>query len=237
MDEDGGSQSALVVVPSSPGPVVRLDSGGRGRDDLDDLIDDLLPDVDGGPGWFDAGLLVVGAGLVVFALMVGAPTLVLVLGMAALALGCVLPIRAGWRRAEARRRGRRQSTILAAGIPLDVSSPATRRLVSAYEAVLRLDVAGDEGAAAMAAAHGALLEAASLLQGRAPAPGRETEYVDRRRLAVEDLAAALALPAADIDATALVEARAEVEEVAGFTAVSRLEELAEEAKSRRHGPD
>ncbi|HEX7277326.1 MAG TPA: hypothetical protein VF244_08125, partial [Acidimicrobiales bacterium] len=95
---------------------------------------------------------------------------------------------------------------------------------------------GDEGATAVAAAHGALLEAASLLQGRVPAPGRESEYVERRRVAIEDLAGALALPPADIDGAARVEARAEVEEVAGFTAVSRLEELTEETRSRRHEP-
>ncbi len=235
MEKNGGSRLDLVVVPSSPGPVVRLEPGRPGQDALDDLIDEILPDVDGGPGWFDAGLLVVGAGLVALALVTGGPTFVLVPGLAALALGCVLPVRTGWRRVQARRLGRRQSTILATGVPLDVSSPTIRRLVAAYEAVLGLGGAGNEGAAAMAAAHGALLEAASLLQGRAPAPGREREYVDRRRVAIEDLAAALALPPVDVDAAARVEARAEVEELAGFTAVSRLEELTEETRSRRHG--
>ena len=42
----------FVVVPHRPGPLLSLDTGRsqRARDDLDELIDDLFPDVDERPG-------------------------------------------------------------------------------------------------------------------------------------------------------------------------------------------
>ncbi|MEA2826267.1 MAG: hypothetical protein QOG43_706 [Actinomycetota bacterium] len=217
-----------------------LDPVAPRRDDLDDLIDELLPDVDERPGWFDAGLLAVGAMLLAGGLTVGAPSFVLVGAVFALTLGCVLPLRTAWRRLAAGRAGRRRSARLASGVPVDVTSPITGRLVAAYEALLRVEGVRDGGAPAVAAAHGALLEAATLLGGRAPTSVREQEYVDRRTAAIEALAAALTPTPAEMAAggepSLLVDVRDEVEEMAGLNAVSRLDELAEEARLRRHGP-
>jgi hypothetical protein len=232
----------LVVVPAVPGPVIAVDphGAGRSRDDLDDLIDDLLPDTDERPGWFDAGLLVVGITLLAVGLVAGVPAFFVVVGVAALTLGCVLPLRTAWRRVDGGRRTRRRSGLLAAGVPFDISSPTTNRLVSAYETLLALDGARADGGPAVAAAHGALLEAATLLGGRTPESARERDYVESRAAAVEALVEALTPSVAEdataVDAATLVEARAEVEGIAGLNSVTRLEELAEEARSRRHGP-
>jgi hypothetical protein len=226
----------VVVVPQVPGRVMAVESGGRGRDDLDALIDDLLPDTEERPGWFDAGLLVAGATLLAVGLAAGAPSFVIIAGVAALTLGCVLPLRSAWRRVAAGRRSRRRADLLAVGVPVDVSSPTTSRLVAAYETLLGLDGVYDGGGAAVAAAHGALLEAATLLGGRAPALDREREYVERRTTAIEALTEALRPLPADVDSATLVDARDELDQIAGFNAVTRLEELAEEARSRRHGP-
>jgi len=237
-----------VVVPGSPGPLVRFDpvsgrTGRRGRDDLDALIDEVLPEIDERAGWFDAALVVAGVALLLWALLGDRPGFVVVLGVVALGVGGILPVRAGWRRAGQARARRRRQGRLARGVALDVSLPSARRLVRAYESLL--DAESSDGAdaseGAVVAAHGALLEAASLLQGRAPASDREHEYVERRADAIEALAATLgeirggrgARPPA-IDPAALVEARDEVDRISGFNSVTRLEELAEEV--RRRGP-
>src|SRR4029453_885237 len=64
----------VVGVPRAPGALVWLDVDRRPRDpdDLDDLIDELLPDVDDPPGWFDVGLIGVGAGLLLW-VAIGSP--------------------------------------------------------------------------------------------------------------------------------------------------------------------
>ncbi|MGH9280493.1 MAG: hypothetical protein ACRD12_20665 [Acidimicrobiales bacterium] len=156
----------LVVVPHRPGPVIPLDdpSGARKPDELDELIDDLLPDTDERAGWLDAALLVLGAGLLAWAAVGDPPAFVVAVAVVALALGCILPMRAAWRGVR-RRRDRRT---LAKGLPLDVAAPVVRRLVDAYEAVRGFATDPAVGAAALSAAHGALMEVATLLDGRAP---------------------------------------------------------------------
>ena len=166
----------FVVVPHRPGPLLSLDTGRsqRARDDLDELIDDLFPDVDERPGWFDAVLVVVGAGLLAWAWTGEPPGVVTVLGVVALALGCILPMRAAWRRARRRREHRRRNGLLEQGVPIDVSSPSAAALVSAYEDLLRLaNRSGSEfGDPAISAAHDALREVASLLGPQCRAGGR-----------------------------------------------------------------
>jgi hypothetical protein len=100
--EGEGGVGDRIVVPHAPGPLVRPDAARRDRDDLDDVIDELFPDTDEPPGWFDAGLLGVAAALIGWALA-GGPGWALVVGVVCLALGVVLPVRWLWRRARARR--------------------------------------------------------------------------------------------------------------------------------------
>ena len=244
----GHGRRDIVVVPHALGPLVSLDDEpSHDRDDLDELIDELLPDVDARPGWFDAGLIAVGAGLLAWAIVGNPPTIVLVLGIISVAIGGILPIRTAWRRSRQRLRQHRRDALLAKGVPMDVSSPTTRRLARAYNTLVALGDDRDVDTPAMGAAHGAVLEAASLLNGRAPTSEREHEYVEKRAIAVEVLVAALreaapadSTPGLDVpvlDSDAVIAAREELDQLTGFNAVSRLDELAQELKHRRHDRD
>jgi hypothetical protein len=71
------------------------------------------------------------------------------------------------------------------GVPIDASDPDVAALVDAYESIRA--TAPLDGAA-IAAAHAALLETASLLRWAPPAGPAEREYVRRRRRAIIDLA-------------------------------------------------
>jgi hypothetical protein len=218
----------VVIVPRAPGPLVRPEAGGRRGDDLDDLIDDLLPDTDEGPGLVDAGLLAGGAGLLAWSVLGTAPDAATIAGIAAVGLGSILPLRAGWRWVAERR----HRALLRRGTPLLVRDPVVARLVAAYEEL----ATGPE--AARAAAHAALQEVASLLAGRAPASERERGYVTARAEAVEDLAAAVAeleSPQWDdptVDPDLVVEAREELDAIGGMTSLSRLDELTTEMRAR-----
>lgn len=243
-----GAPADIVVVPRVPGPLVTPDArrGGRGRDDLDDLIDELLPDVDDPPGWFDAALMVGGAALAAWAIAAHRSGGVVAVGFAALALGSILPLRAGWRWVRRRRQERRFQHLLRQGVVIDAASPPTARLVRAYGAVLSSTDGRPVPPEAVAAAHGAVLEAATLLGGRAPASSRELRYVDERAAAVEALGAALrdlspvagGEPASElppVDRATLFDAREEVDEIAGSSSVSRIEDLARDLRERHGG--
>jgi hypothetical protein len=235
---EGERATEIVVVPRAPGPLVALDApeGRRRRDDLDDLIDELFPDVDERAGWFDAALLVGGAALIGWRIA-GGPTFALLLGIGALAVGCILPIRAAWRSLRARLLGRRRAAALATGHPLDTAAPETARLVAAYHDLVALADHNDLAIPAIAAAHSALLDSASLLVGRLPATADERSYVEDRAAAVEALAEALHdMPPTGADSAALLEARNELDELTQSSSVRRIEALIDEAKLLR-GPD
>lgn len=245
----GAGGRDFVLVPHRPGPLVSLDTSRseRSRDDLDELIDDLLPEVEDGPGLFDAVLVGAGAGLLGWAWRGDPPGVAAVLGVVALALGCILPIRAAWRRAQQRRERRRREGLLEQGVPINVSSPTPAALIDAYEELLKLtNRSGREIAdPAISAAHGALLEVASLLKSRAPTSEREVGYVDKRAAAIAELAGALRelstgseaaiADALGVDPDVLVEAREEVDRMGPFNSVTRLEELIAEARIQRRG--
>ena len=238
----------VVVVPHRPGPLLSFDRSrsGRGRDDLDDLVDDLVADVEEGAGAFDAALLLVGAGLLTWTLIGTAPVIVTVLGVAALLLGCVLPARTAWRRARDRQRHRHRKGLLENGLLMDVSSASAARLVGAYEDLFGIASrsASELADPALSAAHCAVSEVASLLEGRAAASEREVRYIDMRAEAVAALVGALrALPASSepsggdlfpLRTDALIAARDELDRITPFGSVARLEELLTEARMRRH---
>jgi hypothetical protein len=242
----------IVVVPHRPGPLLPLETSNnrRGPDDLDALVDSLFPEVEERAGWVDATLAIGGAGLLAWAWIGSAPTIVTVLGIGALALGCILPLRAAWRRARRRSERRRRETLMRQGVPLDISSPRTAALTATYDALLGLEQRSGRGFddPGIAAAHSALLEVASLLNGRAPTSDRQLDYIDRRAAALNDLLAALQEIEATTDAErdddapalhpdALVDAREELDQIAPLNAVTRLEELIAEAKARQRDRD
>jgi hypothetical protein len=249
LEPAGSGRRDLVVVPHEPGPLLSLEPVRRQRshDDLDALIDDLFPDVDERSGWFDAVLLGGGAALLVWAWIGRPPTIVMVLGFVAVVLGGVLPLRAAWRRGQERKVRRHREDLLGRGVLMDVSSTSATRLVVAYEALLAAagNAPPELGEPAMASGHFALVEVSSLLNGRAPSSAHELAYLDRRSAALAELADAL-LPIAvagpelvdedsALDTDALLEAHDELDQVAPFNSVTRLEDLAAEA--RRHHRD
>lgn len=241
----------FVVVPHRPEPLVTLDeTGGRDRDELDELIDDLFPDVDEGPGWFDAGLAASGVATVAWAQLGDAPGFVTALGAAAFGLGCILPIRTAWRWLANRSNARHMNAHLAAGVALDASSPPVAALVGSYRSLFgatAVDGADAVDAAtvgeARSAAHAALMDVATLLDGRTPSTDRELDYIGQRARALSDLVASLRARAETtrrdsaatgpvLDPDLLVSAREELDQVAPVTSVSRLEELTTEARQR-----
>jgi hypothetical protein len=245
----GGSRRIhVVVVPRRPGPVIFLDGDRtrRERDELDDLIDELLPEIDEEPGWFDVALLLLGGGLLLWPWVSGPPPVVAMLGVIAICLGCVLPIRTSWRHARQRRALSRRDARLAQGVLLDISSPNVAALVSAYEDLFR--VAGGSspwvGGPATPAAHVALMEVASLLGGQPPRSERQRAFVDQRARAVADLCDALrelpsspprTLPADPFlaEPDGLIEAWEGLDQISPFNSVTRIESIIDEARIRR----
>jgi hypothetical protein len=127
----------------------------------------------------------------------------------------------------------------ARGTPLDITAPTTARLADAYRELLhRLpDADPDISGPALAAAHAAVLEVATLCEGRAPTLAEES-YVVRRADAIAELAASLAGGADSADAhsndppASVVEARDELDQLTGTSSVDRLLELADRPAHR-----
>ena len=212
-----------MAVPVVPGPLRPL--GPHPRDDLDEFIDEVLPDSDEGPGRFDVLLLVGGGGLLGWGAGMGGPEAATVIGALALGLGCILPVRWVWR-AVIRHRVRRESLVL------NLGDAETRRLVDAYEQIRAVSSSyattkKSVSTAGVAAAHAALVEVATLLRGRPPAGEGERLYVAERADAIERFGSSLGG-----EGTHLLEARREVEELGGHSSVTRLRELTDEAFRR-----
>ena len=164
--------------------------------------------------------------------LAGGPGWALVVGLGCLALGVVLPARWLWRRARTARSARQ-----AAGVPLPPlgDDPAVARLVQAYDSLGEL-VRGDADPARLAA-HGAVLEVATLLDGRPAGSAAEREYVTTRAAALEDLTGALrARPPAtepgQLDPTLVAQARDELDALTGGGALGRLTDLIAEARAQ-----
>jgi hypothetical protein len=233
----------LLLVPHRPGPLLPLDAQpGKHGDDLDVLIDEVFgPPTDEGPGAFDAALVVVGLALLAWSVLGAAGAGVAVVGVVLLVLGVALPARAVLRAGRARRVAQRERAALASGLALDVSDPSLNTLVASYEwlrtAAGLPGVPGDQGWQALEAAHAALLEVASLLDGRPPQTEDEHAYVDRRTAAIRDLTAELSkryrgwrrrrqVRSTPMDQTAaVVRARNDLEAATGTGAVTELERL------------
>lgn len=227
-------QSA-VIVPARPGPLVRLEDLERGRDELDELLDDVFgePD-DRGPGAVDAVLVVGGVAAIIGAQAASLPTVVTVCGAAAVGLGAVLPLRSLWRRVGSARRASRLQSLLGDGVLLRTDHSIIEQLLAAHQRLMSVTtrLAAAQRARVHDVAHGALLEVASLLGGRPPGAQAEVDYVVARARALEDLAATVADPrVGDGEADrrrALVEARHEVEQLTGSSSLTEASDLSRE---------
>jgi hypothetical protein len=227
-DGDGG----VVWVPPAPGPLVR--PGGAARDGLDDLLDELLPGTEEGPGATDAALIAGGGAVVAWAVVGSPPVAAAVAGAVALGLGCILPVRSLWRWAAGRRR-----PAGGLGVPLRSDHHLLARLVGAYTA---LDAMAATPPEARGAAHGALLEVATLLGGRTPASDAEARYVAARAEGVERLVAAVEeLEAGPVEGEGpapelVVEAREELDALGGMGALARLDDVTADIEGRGRRP-
>jgi hypothetical protein len=249
-DEDrsanGLPERQIVVVPRTPGPLRVLDDAGAARgDDLDMMIDEVFgPSTDEGPGLFDVVLVVGGIALVVTSWLTGGTGPWFVIGVIAIVLGVALPARSLVRATREQRIVRRQRRVLRTGHALDASDPTVGALVGSYDSLQHAATLPGVpvGSAAVEAGHAALLEVASLLDGRPPLSDEEREYVERRTKAIRDLTAQIvrgsrawqrARMRDDADVTegareraaAVARAREELEVGTGVGAVDELERL------------
>lgn len=236
--DDSFDPSIVVVVPTRPGPLRRLDDANRGRDDVDDVLDDLFGEPDQrGPGIADAVLVAGGAGLAAAGQLASLPTVITVIGIAAAALGLVLPARSAWRRAGVSRRTRRLAAVVGNGMLLRTDDELLQQLVAAHDRIEQRVQTGRDTERARSVAHAAAYEVASLLEGRLPATAAEREYVAARTVALENVAALLADPNLPPDdhgsRQAMVEARREVEAITGDSSVTDAADLLRELRERR----
>jgi hypothetical protein len=129
------------------------------------------------------------------------------------------------------------------GLPLDASSAPTAALIDAYDELFEIVQTNTSQSqeVVVAAAHSALLEVASLLEGGAPSTDRQIDYVDKRRTAIAELGQTLqrtmslrsdVIDQPRVHPDALVEAREELDQIAPFNAVTRLEALIAETETR-----
>jgi hypothetical protein len=226
---------AAVIVPARPGPPVRLRDLERGRDEIDELLDDVFgePD-DRGPGAVDATLVVGGLGAIIGGQAASLSTVVTVCGAAAVALGAVLPLRSLWRSVGSARRASRLQALLGDGVLLRTDHPSIEQLLAAHQRLLSVTapLATAPRARVHDVAHAALLEVASLLGGHPPSAEVEVDYVAARTHALEDLAATVADPRVGDGETdrrrALVAARHEVEQLAGGSSLTDASDLSRE---------
>jgi len=246
---DPGEQLAaarFLVVPPDPGPLRSLVRPARDRDELDDLVDDLFGEPsDERPGAFDIGLVVAGVAGVGWAIL-GGGVGPLVLGVVLLALGLALPAQRMARSVGERRRSADRRRTIGDGTLLDVTDPEVTRLTSAYAGLLPLrdDARAPLAGPAVTAAHLALMEVATLLEGQPPSDEASRGYVRRRAEAIErttaqlrdGVAAALAAEAAvaapddsaeRIWAAARLKAREDLEVVHRIGSVDQLASLSE----------
>jgi hypothetical protein len=227
VSEPGGSENPVIVVPWSPGALIGLNPEKRpDRDELDELLDEVFGEpTREGPGAFDVAMLIGGAGLVVATEVAGLSNGLLVLGIAAIGMGLILPTRDLWQRLIRRRAGRQLQTSLAQGLPLSLGHPATQSLVSAYQQISAADLSTAFGLEALEVAHLAMIEVAGLLQGRLPSGAAEQEYVATRTRALTDLAKVMPRPLMDTSRAAATDSDELQARDAGVAAVRELEAL------------
>jgi len=233
----------LVVVPRTVGPLIDADAAtGRTADDLDTAIDEMFGETtDEKPGPLDAVLLVGGVGVSAWAILISAQGPLLFIGLAMALLGIALPARSVARASRGRRRTATRRRAIGDGFPLDASEPTIKALCHAYDACLQAAAPAGlpHAPEAVDAAHLAMLEVGSLLGGGQPVADAEREYIQKRTKAIRRMTVALeranrARVETDMDAsihrtpadreraTAVTEAREELEATTGLGSLARL---------------
>src|SRR4051794_30137058 len=181
-----------MLVPPAPARLVPIDQRPtRERDDLDELVDDLLGEpADVAPGRFDIALVAAGAAVLVWWLIAAQSAAILLLGIGLIVLGLVLPLRNLRRRFSQRAAARKQATLTARQQLLDASDPAVRDFTDAYgELVPASELPGvTYGAEALAAGYLAVTEVTSLLGGQSPVSQAQIDYIAKRTEAIRGLA-------------------------------------------------
>ena len=254
--EPGARTRRIVVVPRAQGPL--RDPGSHteaSADDLDQLIDEVFgPPPGDRPGVFDVVLVVGGLLLLSWGLAANAGTVTVLVGGTAMILGLALPLRSLVRAVRRRDAQRRWSRALGTGYALDAGHPATAALVEAYERLLAATalpgVEVDDQA--IEPAHAALVEVATLLDGSPPVGPAQVEYVEKRARAIASVADELerghrqwvetegaagrrTFRRREALATAVTEAREELEAGDRFGSLDRLGRLRREVA--REGGD
>lgn len=178
----------LVLVPRDVGHLVRFGPGSGGSpDELDEFVDDVFgPSTDERPGPFDLVLVIAGVIVLGWALLTGAAAWIAVGAVVAIVLGLALPGRAVVRRYRGVAENRRLRAASRRGYLLDVSARPTMELVRAYEDLETFaGLPGSiYGGRALDAAHAALVEAASLLDGAPPRVAAQDAYLEKRTEAI-----------------------------------------------------
>ncbi len=151
-----------------------------------------------------------------------------------LLLGVALPARSAVQTIQRREDSAHRNRVETTGFALDIAHPATAALVDAYDELVTAAaqlgaVPSDHSVEALDAAHLALVEAATLLDGAVPTSPTEVAYVERRTAAIRGLTAGMRLlPSSDPRrerAAALASARDELESLDRLGSLDRLEGL------------
>jgi hypothetical protein len=216
----------FVVVPRGAGDHLVPLAEGRAKDDVDDLVDELLgEDTTKGPSLADAALLTAGLGLVAWGAAASVVVLI-VLGTIVTLLGVVLPLRWAWRQFQGRRSERLVARAGGGAALLNVTAGPTAELAAAYEQVIGSAGPGEDASQQVALL--AVLEVASLLDGRQPAGEAEVEYVRRRSEALRRLEASLAARPVRTGNEELIAARDELDALTGTGSLAQIDALVEQ---------
>ena len=219
-----------VFVPHDPGPLIEPQLP-DGDDALEVALDDLFGQDDTGPGRNDVALVVGGGAAVVLGQVLDLAAVGTVRGAAALALGLVLPIRSLLDRWSSRRRATAVADQVGDAVPLRQDQVSLVRLAGLHSRILgrSADLEADIGRRVVAVAHAQVMEVATLLDGQVPVDGTELDYVEARVESLRGLVAVIEGPGfvdgrAD-ERRAAAEARVEVEEAAGRSALTDAADL------------
>jgi hypothetical protein len=228
----------VVVVPALPGPPVRLDQidrPGRAPDEVDALIDEVFgPSEHRRASAVDVVLLVGGVAAVGASVVWSLSGIVVIAGVIAALLGCVLPVRSAGRRFGRSRRQRQVRSLVGDGSPLRIDHAATAALLAAHDRLVESasHLTSIPRSRVQGVAHAALREVATLLGGDVPTTTDEIAAIEVRIRALADLDGAVCRPDTgdgELDRRrAMVGARREVEDLAGSSSVTDAADLSRE---------